>query len=637
MAPNAIDRKWQSKDDKLNKLRKFVRKRIPIVRWLPTYDSDKFLNDAIAGITVGLTVMPQGLAYATLAGLEPQYGLYSAFMGAMVYIIFGSCKDITIGPTALMALMTHEYVQGRNADFAILLAFLCGCLQILMAFLRLGVLIDFISIPVTVGFTSATSVIIVASQLKGLLGLKISSQGFLDTVTKVFRNIHKTSLWDTAMSLSCIVVLLMFRKMKEVKFGCNNEKPNKYHRTFTKIIWLISTARNAIIVIVCSAIAYKLNSTETGSSFILTGTVRSGLPHFRLPPFSTQIGNRTLGFAEMCSELGASIALVPIIGVLGNVAIAKAFANGDKVDATQELITLGICNVLGSCASSMPVTGSFSRSAVNHASCVKTPMGGLYTGILILLALSLLTPYFYYIPKASLSAVIICAVIYMIEYQVVKLIWKTSKKDLIPMFVTFLFCLTVGVEYGILMGVGTNLVFLLYPSARPTIHVDKCTTASGAEYLLVTPGNSLYFPAVDFIKKSVGNAGIKQGSCQVPVVVDCRYVLGADFTAAKGIATLINEFNSRKQGLYFYNPRSDVITVLKGTCGEEFQYISTQEELSYFLSTHQEKTSQQLLEIARDKSHEPLMLANPEVIHRNGRSCQELSEVTTTLLHATAS
>ncbi|CAD1470177.1 unnamed protein product [Heterotrigona itama] len=625
MALDSMDKKrWHPKGGQFNK---FVKKRIPITGWLPNYNSEKFLNDAIAGITVGLTVMPQGLAYATLAGLEPQYGLYSAFMGAMVYIVFGSCKDITIGPTALMALMTHEYVQGRNADFAILLAFLCGCLQILMAFLRL----------VTVGFTSATSVIIVVSQLKGLLGLRISSQGFLDTLTKVLQNIHWINWWDTGMSLSCITILLLFRKMKDIKLCSNNEKPNRYQRILMKMIWLLSTARNAVIVIICSTIAYKLNSTEHGSPFILTGPVRSGLPSFGLPPFSTRVKNETLTFTEMCSELGASIALVPIIGVLGNVAIAKAFANGGKVDATQELITLGICNVLGSCASAMPVTGSFSRSAVNHASGVKTPMGGLYTGILILLALSLLTPYFYFIPKASLSAVIICAVIYMIEYQVVKLIWKTSKKDLIPMFVTFLFCLIVGVEYGILLGVGINLMFLLYPSARPTIHVDKCKTTSGADYLLVTPGNSLYFPAVDFIKKSVGNAGIKQGSCQVPVVVDCRYILGADFTAAKGIATLINEFNNRKQGLYFYNPRSDVIAVLKGACGEEFQYISTQDELSYLLSTHQDKTSQQLLEVTRDKSHEPLMLNSPEIIHRGNRSCHELNEVTTTLLHATAS
>ncbi|XP_001607795.1 sodium-independent sulfate anion transporter [Nasonia vitripennis] len=612
-----------------------LRRRLPICAWLPTYNSDKLFSDAIAGITVGLTVMPQGLAYATLAGLEPQYGLYSAFIGAVIYVIFGSCKDITIGPTALMALMTHQYVQGRSVDFAILLAFLSGCMQLLMAALRLGVLVDFISIPVTVGFTSATSVVIVATQLKGLLGLHIKPQGFMDTIQQVFRHINETSPWDTCMSFTCIVVLLFFRKLKDVKFCGAGEKPTKRQRIFTKALWLISTARNAIVVVICSTIAYKLE-TSSSSPFVLTGPVRAGLPSFSLPPFSTQVNNRTLNFMEMCTELGPSIVLVPIIGVLGNVAIAKAFASGHQVDATQELITLGICNVLGSCASSMPVTGSFSRSAVNHASGVKTPMGGLYTAILILLALTLLTPYFYFIPKASLAAVIICAVIYMIEYEVVKLMWRSSKKDLIPMFATFFLCLVIGVEYGIVAGVGINLVFLLYPSARPQVHVEKYFTDSGAEYLSVTPGNSLYFPAVDFIKQSVGNAGITEGSSQIPVVVDCRYVLGADFTAAKGIAALISEFNSRKQGLYFYNPRSDVVAVLKGACGEDFQYVSTREELSYLLQSTREKSSHQLLEIHRDRS-EPLM-SNPELIHRSVHaSSQELSEVKTTLLHATGS
>ncbi|XP_012273496.1 sodium-independent sulfate anion transporter [Orussus abietinus] len=617
--------------------RKLVKKRVPIFSWLPQYDSEKFFSDIIAGITVGLTVIPQGLAYATLAGLEPQYGLYSAFMGAMVYVLFGSCKDITIGPTALMALMTHEYVQGRNVDFAILLAFLTGCMQLLMAFLRLGVLIDFISIPVTVGFTSATSVIIVVSQLKGLLGLKITASGFLETLAKVFQNIGHVNLWDTGMSLSCIIVLLLFRKMKDLRLCKRGEKPTRRQQVAMKTIWLTSTARNAIIVVVCSTIAYKMEGNSRAQAyFALTGPVKSGLPPFGLPPFTTEVRNRTLGFLEMCTELGPSIVLVPIIGVLGNVAIAKAFANGDNVDATQELLTLGICNVLGSFASAMPVTGSFSRSAVNHASGVRTPMGGIYTGLLILLALSLLTPYFHYIPKASLAAVIICAVIYMIEYEVVKLMWRSSKKDLIPTFATFVFCLIIGVEYGILVGVSINLMFLLYPSARPTIHVEKCLTEANAEYLLVTPGNSMYFPAIDFIKQCVGQAGRKEGSSQLPVVVDCRYVLGADFTAAKGISALISEFKNRKQGLYFYNPRSDVVAVMKGACGEDFQYVSTQEELSYLLNATADKSRE--LQIPRDPSNLPLMAINCDLIHRSVHSsCHDLSEVTSTLLHATQS
>lgn len=189
--------------------------------------------------------------------------------------------------------------------------------------------------------------------------------------------------------------------MKNIKLHTVGKKPKNYQHIITRTVWLICTARNAIIVVVCSIIAYKLTSSESDSPFILTGPVRSGLPSFGLPPFSTRIENRTLTFTQMCCELGTSVVLVPIIAMLGNVAIAKAFVDGSKVDATQELLTLGICNVLGSCANSMPVTGSFSRSAVNHASGVKTPMGGLYTGILILLALSFITPYFYFIPKGN--------------------------------------------------------------------------------------------------------------------------------------------------------------------------------------------------------------------------------------------
>ncbi|XP_033609062.1 sodium-independent sulfate anion transporter isoform X4 [Cryptotermes secundus] len=503
---------------------------VPILSWMPLYNADKFICDLIAGVTVGLTVIPQSLAYATLAGLEPQYGLYSAFVGCFVYVVFGSCKDITIGPTALMALMTYQQVIGRNADFAILLCFLTGCVQLLMAILHLGVLVDFISIPVTVGFTSATSVIIACSQLKGLLGLSFKSNGFLDTVNKVWTHIPKTRPWDATLGFTCIVVLLLLRKIKDIKLGPKDGKPNKRQKTIMKTLWLISTARNVFVVVVCSFIAYNLHAENEDSPFILT-------------------------------------------------------ASGDSVDATQELLTLGICNLLGSFASSFPVTGSFSRSAVNHASGVMTPFGGFYTGVLILLALGLLTPYFYFIPKASLAAVIICAVVFMIEYEVVKPMWKSSRKDLIPTFVTFITCLVIAVEYGIIIGVGINLVFLLYPSARPTIHVEKSTTHSGVEYLLVTPANSLYFPAVDFIRTSVGKAAVKQGLSHLPVIIDCRFILGADFTAAKGIAALIEDFNKRKQPIYFYNPQPSVISVFKGASLEEFVHFCSQEELDFILQS----------------------------------------------------
>ncbi|XP_050421473.1 sodium-independent sulfate anion transporter-like [Adelges cooleyi] len=563
---------------------KALRKRLPIVSWLPKYDTDQAVSDLIAGVTVGLTVMPQGLAYATLAGLEPQYGLYSAFAGCIVYTVFGSCKDITIGPTALMALMTYQQVIGRSSDYAVLLCFLSGILQFIMGSLKLGVLIDFISIPVTVGFTSATSVIIAVSQLKGLLGLKFESSGFLDCLTKVYQNIGNFRANDTILGVTSIVILLLLRKMKDIKLVGPNGKPSNKQRTIMKGLWLLSIARNALIVLVCSMLAYCYHSPDIEPYVTLIGNVRSGLPPLKLPPFSTVVNGKEIGFIDMCLNLGSSIILVPVIAVLGNVAIAKAFASGNSVDATQELYCLGVCNLLGSFVSSMPVTGSFSRSAVNHASGVRTPMGGLYTGLLIILALSLLTPYFYFIPKASLAAVIISAVIFMIEYEIVKPMWKSSRKDLIPTFATFVLCLTIGVELGILVGVAINIILLLIPSARPFLHIEMKKLRTGFEYLLVTPENSLYFPAVDFMRAKTDRAAIKMGQSKLPVVVDCKHILEADFTAAKGIAGLIMDFKRRKQPLCFYNPRKTVLAVLQGVCVDEIVHCFTYDELESTLN-----------------------------------------------------
>ncbi|XP_013199998.1 sodium-independent sulfate anion transporter [Amyelois transitella] len=560
--------------------RRFMYKRLPITKWLPEYNSEKALADVIAGITVGLTVIPQALAYATLAGLDPQDGLYSSFIGCFIYIIFGSCKDITLGPTALLALMTYQQIQGRNSDYAILLCFLTGVVQLVMGLLHLGVLIDFISVPVTVGFTSATSVIIAVSQLKGLLGLQFKSGGFIDTLKKVITNMPNARFADSTLGVSCIAILLLMRKMKDL-----NLPPSQ--KGLKKALWLLSTSRNAIVVVSCSLIAFLMEA-HSESPFKLTGTVKEGLPSWNVPPFTTSYGGRDVSFIEMCSDLGSSIVLVPVIGVLGNVAIAKAFASGESVDATQELLTLSMANIFGSFVGAMPITGSFSRSAVNHASGVATQFGSLYTGILVILALSLLTPYFYYIPKASLAAVVICAVIFMIEYEVVKPMWRSRRADLVPAFATFAICLVVGVELGILAGVAVNVVLLLYPSARPQLEAEIITNPSGFSYLLVTVGNSLYFPGVEYIRQYVERAAKKQGGCSMPVVIDCRYVLGADFTAAKGLCALSNSLSSRGQPLVLLSPRASVASVFSGA-GSSVVLVLTPNDLD---STLQDLTGQ---------------------------------------------
>ncbi|XP_055609114.1 sodium-independent sulfate anion transporter [Uranotaenia lowii] len=563
-----------------------VEKIIPGARWLRGYNAQFAVADLIAGITVGLTVLPQGLAYATLAGLEPQYGLYSAFVGGLIYALMGGCREVTIGPTALLALMTSRHTGHggiSGPQFAILLCFLSGIVELLMAVLRLGALVDLISLPVTVGFTSATALIIGASQLKALLGIRGGSgSGFAETIQTVIMKFGEARIPDSVLGFVSIAVLLALRKLKDVKTPADAGQGRKI---LGVAFWLIATARNALLVLITSLIAFYFDR-QGERPFILTGTVKSGIPAFALPPFSTEIpgpNNTTteVNFQGMVSEMGVNIALVPVIAVLGNVAISKAFG-GSGINPTKELIALSLSNVFGSFFSSIPVTGSFSRSAVNHASGVKTPIGGIYTGALVLLALGLLTPYFQYIPKAALSAVIISAVIFMIEYEVIRPLWRCNKRELIPGAVTFVLSLIVGVELGLLAGVLADLAFVVYRTARPVLSVDVESTASDVQYIIIRPRHSLlYFPAVEWVRSAISKAIKNHGN--IPVVLDCRIVHEFDYTAATGLGGLRKELDTKKIPLVVLGPSSDVRKMLKETLKGTLLEANNEQELEAVL------------------------------------------------------
>jgi solute carrier family 26 (sodium-independent sulfate anion transporter), member 11 len=308
-----------------------------------------------------------------------------------------------------------------------------------------------------------------------------------------------------------------------------------------------------------------------------------------MPPFETSYeGNNgtvvEMGFLEMISELGSSIALVPIIAVLGNVAISKAFG-GSGVDATRELVALSLSNILGSFFSSIPVTGSFSRSAVNHASGVRTPIGGIYTGILVLLALGVLTPYFQYIPRAALSAVIISAVIFMIEYEVVKPLWRCSRREVLTVMLTLVLSLCVGVEIGLLSGVFLDVAFLVQRTARPVLTFENYLSNSGIECLIVKPRHSLLcFPAVEHVRNGI-NGAIKQREKDPNCIVfDCRNVQELDYTAAKGIGSFKKELAARSIPLILLGPSEEVKLVLKGCLkGNNMQQVDNEYELDICL------------------------------------------------------
>ncbi|XP_029176003.1 sodium-independent sulfate anion transporter-like [Nylanderia fulva] len=537
-------------------------KYVPILGWLPRYTQTKAVSDLIAGITLGLTMIPQSIAYAALAGLTAQYGLYSCFVGGFLYIFFGTIKEVSIGPSSLMALVTLQYTRDLPIDFVVLLCFLAGCVEFLMGMLNLGFMVDFISVPVTSGFISAASVIIIISQLQGLLGLKYKSVNTADNLYKMFKNINKIQLADVTLGICSIIFLLLFRKLKDIYCPCAKDKRNSVRNTaIKKILWYLSIGRNALIVLVTAVIAYQFEATTGSVPFRLSGQIKSGLPTVSLPPFSVQVGNQTYTFLDMCAHYGSGIVMLPLIAVLVNVAIAKAFAIGATVNATQEMLTLGLCNIFGSFVSAMPTTGAFTRSAVGSASGIQTPMAGLYSGTMTLLALSFLTPYFNYIPRATLSAVLITAVMFMIDVKMFKLLWKGYKTDAVAAIGTFLMSVFIGVKIGLLLGVFFSLIFFIRPTARPTLQITKYKTHLGNRYIMLKLDTCLYYPAVTFFCDKIMSIARNEQD-DVSLIVNCKRFSSLDYTSIKGIEMLSNRLNLERNRFWLLHVNSNVVESL---------------------------------------------------------------------------
>lgn len=581
---------WCQRKAKSACSRKMLLKRLPILRWLPIYNSTDAVGDLVAGITVGLTVIPQALAYSGIAGLPAAYGLYGSFVGCIVYIFLGSCKDVPMGPSAISALLTYQTARG-SVPKAILLSFLAGIIELLMGIFGLGFLVDFVSGPVSSGFTSAVSLIIVTSQIKDVLGITAKGTTFLEIWQSIFKDIHNIRAWDTVLGITCIAVLLIMRIVAGLKVGPHEDDlKSKKHRIINKFMWLIGTSRNAILVVVCGAIGYVFQSSAT-APFKLIGDIPPGLPSFQVPSFTLNANQTTSGreesFADMVSSLGSGLIVVPLISLMENIAICKAFSNGKPVDATQELIAIGVANVANSFAQGFPGTGALSRGAVFNASGVRTPLANIYTGALVIISLMFFTPYFSFIPKATLAAIIIAAVVFMVEVKVVKPMWRTKKSDLIPGLGTFIACLALPLEIGILLGVGLNVIFILYHAARPKINVERLTSPAGTEYLIITPDRCLIFPSVDYVRNLVTKHSIRQS---LPVVIDCSHVYGADYTAATVIESISQDFAKRDQPLFFYNLKPSVCAIFEGLSPVDFVVYYREEDLD---------------ELMREKAYKP--------------------------------
>jgi len=426
----------------------------------------------------------------------------------------GTSRDITMGPTAIMSILTSEYALNpwlqhndgehqTDPQLAVLLCFLCGCVQLLMSLFKLGFLVRYISHAVLIGFVSAASIVISCTQIRKIFGIK-TPRGVFQTLYGIISNIQQTNLYDLAVGITCMILLYILKWAKE-KFSKKKSTDSQKQTYFKTLIWFVGTARNIFVVVIASIVAFAVTDMSLDVQdrpITLTKPIQGGLPSAAVPSFTlshTYNGTNvteTLGFGELLGKIGSGLAIVPLIGFLESIAIAKSFSrkHNYKVDSDQELLAGGVANVLSSFFSSYPITGSFGRSAVNAQSQVATPAGGVVTGIVVLLALQFLTVAFQYIPAPTLAAVIIMAVINMFDWEGIKHVWKINRKDFLPLVVTFFLCFW-DIAYGIMIGIGVSILLVLANHARP-----KAKVTFTGNHVIVRLHRGLDFPGSEFVE-----------------------------------------------------------------------------------------------------------------------------------------
>ncbi len=421
-----------------------IKKIIPILEWLPNYNISLFKGDLVAGLTLGIILIPQGIAYALIAGLPPIYGLYCALVPQVMYAVFGSSRQVSIGPVAMDSLIVATGVSAlaltgseSYISIAILLALLVGAIQFILGIFSLGFIVNFLSKPVITGFTSSVALIIGFNQFRNLLGVDfIQSDQIQFIIEDIWFQIANYNKHTTIIGLICVAVIVTFRRV-------NKKIPN------------------ALIVIILGILIMKFFSKSFNDVSIIKD-IPSGLPVFGIPEFD---------LVQIRELLPIAFTLV-MVGYLETISIGKSLeAKQDeyRIRPNQELIALGISNMVGSLFKAYPSTSSFSRFAINQESGAKTGMASLISVVMVIITLLFLTPLFYHLPKTVLAAIIIVAVFGLINFKEAMFLWKTNNLDFWLMMATFLATLLMGIEYGIIVGVSLSLVILIFRTSRPYV------------------------------------------------------------------------------------------------------------------------------------------------------------------------
>lgn len=421
-----------------------MKKFIPILEWLPNYKKSQLKGDITAGITVSIILIPQGIAYAMIAGLPPIYGLYSALLPQIIYAIFGSSRQVAVGPVAMDSLIVATGVTAlalRGSEsyiaIAILLALMVGIIQFLMGVFRLGFVVNFLSKPVISGFASAVALLIGLNQFKNLFGVDFIQSDEIHVLFKdIFERIRMYHPSTAIIGLISCGIIIILRKI-------NRKIPS------------------AIIVVGLGIVLMKYFENYFNNVAIVKD-IPSGLPSFSVPVIDI----------SLIRELFPAAITLVMIGYLEIISIGKtleAKQEAYRIRPNQELIALGLSNMVGSLFKSYPITSSFSRSAINQEAGGKTGISAFVSVIMVIITLLFFTPVFYYLPRTILASIIVVAVFNLIQIKEAKRLWKINKLDFWLMIVTFLATLFLNIELGVLVGVALSLIVLIFRTSRPYV------------------------------------------------------------------------------------------------------------------------------------------------------------------------
>lgn len=561
------------------------RKYLPILQWLPTYSKKWLLADTLAGLTVGIMLIPQGMAYALLAGVPPIYGLYAGIVPLFLYAILGTSRQLSIGPVAISALLVLAGISQvakpltpQYIELVILAGLLIGIMQLALSLLRMGFLVNFLSHPVVAGFTSAAAVIIVVSQLKYLLGIDIPRFKHLyETLEYLFWHLDETNLVTLFMGLGGIFLLFLFRRI---------------HRKIPGAL---------LIVVIGILSTFFLGLNQIGVDIV--GEIPQGLPSFSIP---------SITWANIKLILPTVFA-VTIIGVVESIGIAKVLeAKHDyyKVIPNQELLALGLSKIAGAFFQAIPTSGSFTRSAVNNDTGAKTGMASIITVVLIIFTLILLTPLFYYLPTAILAAIIMTSVVSLFDYEEAIHLWHLHRSEFYMMLTTFVVTLVFGIEEGVFSGVMLSLAYMIFKNSRPHVvilgqlpnsrryrNVERYPKAIQEEEILIMRFDAqLYFANVDYFKEAIFSFVKAKGPNLKLFILDCASIHDIDSSGLNAIKDVYQTLKDKDIEFYLsgmIGPARDLLyeTGMTEMLGTKSHFMYIHDAMLYYdsLGEHQIK------------------------------------------------